>query len=208
MGDKGFDAEASTETKSLYAVLGLEKTATPEEIKKAYRKGALKYHPDKNPDNPEAEEKFKEISKAYSILSDERKKAIYDQYGMKGIQIAEQLGEDNMWVYEFTQSKSKLCCLLCLFCFTGCCCCCCCCFCCCCCCGKLRSKDGDFPDYDFPPDEEETPLNKDSAETYNGTSTSDHPPAAATSGSTPIVLGFGGNDEPDTVVTTQPTSSS
>jgi molecular chaperone DnaJ len=64
-----------------YKVLGVTKTASPEEIKKAYRKNALKYHPDKNPGDPEAEKQFKTISEAYEVLSDERKKQVYDQYG-------------------------------------------------------------------------------------------------------------------------------
>lgn len=64
-----------------YQLLGTSKGATQEEIKKAYRKSALKYHPDKNPGDPAAEKKFKEISEAYEILSDDKKKQIYDQYG-------------------------------------------------------------------------------------------------------------------------------
>lgn len=68
-----------------YQILELSKTATPEEIKKAYRKNALKYHPDKNPGNPDAEAKFKKISEAYEVLSDEKKKKIYDQYGEDGL---------------------------------------------------------------------------------------------------------------------------
>ncbi len=67
--------------KDLYDVLGVSKTATQEEIKKAYRKLAVKYHPDTNPDNKEAEEKFKELAAAYSVLSDESKRAQYDRYG-------------------------------------------------------------------------------------------------------------------------------
>ncbi|RWX43961.1 DnaJ domain-containing protein, partial [Candidatus Electrothrix marina] len=54
-----------------YKILGVEKTASAAEIKKSYRKLALKYHPDKNPDNKEAEDKFKQISEAYAVLSDE-----------------------------------------------------------------------------------------------------------------------------------------
>ena len=69
-----------------YEVLGVEKTASADEIKKAYRKLAMKYHPDRNPDNKEAEEKFKEASEAYEILSDEDKKARYDQFGHAGFE--------------------------------------------------------------------------------------------------------------------------
>jgi molecular chaperone DnaJ len=64
-----------------YKLLGVERGATPEEIKKAFRKLAMKYHPDKNPGNSEAEKKFKEINAAYEVLSDEQKRAAYDRYG-------------------------------------------------------------------------------------------------------------------------------
>lgn len=64
-----------------YDTLGISRTATAEEIKKAYRKNALKYHPDKNPGDVAAEKKFKEISEAYEVLSDDKKRQIYDQYG-------------------------------------------------------------------------------------------------------------------------------
>jgi len=67
--------------KDYYAVLGAAKGATAEQIKKGYRKLALKYHPDKNPDNKQAEERFKEISEAYAVLSDAEKKQQYDQFG-------------------------------------------------------------------------------------------------------------------------------
>ena len=68
-----------------YEVLGVSKNASDDEIKKAYRKLALKYHPDKNPDNKEAEEKFKEISEAHAVLSDKQKRARYDQFGHAGV---------------------------------------------------------------------------------------------------------------------------
>ena len=67
--------------KDFYEILGISKSATPEEIKKAYRKKALEFHPDKNPGNAEAEENFKACAEAYEILSDPNKKAKYDQYG-------------------------------------------------------------------------------------------------------------------------------
>ncbi|MEF8847618.1 MAG: molecular chaperone DnaJ [Candidatus Thermoplasmatota archaeon] len=71
--------------KDYYDILGVDKDADKSEIKKAYRKLAKKYHPDRNPDDDEAEQKFKEISEAYAVLSDEEKRNIYDQYGHAGI---------------------------------------------------------------------------------------------------------------------------
>src|SRR3954465_10319242 len=68
-----------------YEVLGVTKTATDVEIKRAYRRMAVQYHPDKNPDDPEAEEKFKEAAEAYGVLSDEEKRARYDRYGHQGL---------------------------------------------------------------------------------------------------------------------------
>lgn len=67
--------------KDFYATLGISRGASDDEIKKAYRKLAMKYHPDRNPNNKEAEDKFKEIQKAYDVLSNPEKKAAYDQYG-------------------------------------------------------------------------------------------------------------------------------
>ncbi|CAK8723025.1 hypothetical protein GCAAIG_12700 [Candidatus Electronema halotolerans] len=69
-----------------YKILGVAKTASADEIKKAYRKLALKYHPDKNPGSKEAEAKFKEINEAYAVLSDEKKRKEYDMYGAAGFQ--------------------------------------------------------------------------------------------------------------------------
>jgi len=70
--------------KDYYAVLGVTKGASPDEIKKAYRKLALKYHPDKNPGDKQAEEKFKELTEAYAVLSDTDKRKQYDQFGESG----------------------------------------------------------------------------------------------------------------------------
>ena len=73
------------EKRDYYEVLGVAKNATAEEIKKAYRKKAIQYHPDKNPGNKEAEEKFKEAAEAYEVLSDADKRARYDQFGHQGL---------------------------------------------------------------------------------------------------------------------------
>lgn len=67
--------------KDYYSVLGVARNADKDELKKAYRKKAMKFHPDKNPDDKEAEQKFKEINQAYDVLKDEQKRAAYDQYG-------------------------------------------------------------------------------------------------------------------------------
>ena len=67
-----------SEKRDYYEVLGISKNANESEIKKAYRKLALKYHPDKNPGNVQAEKKFKEVNEAYDCLKDEQKKAAYD----------------------------------------------------------------------------------------------------------------------------------
>ena len=68
-----------------YEILGVSKSSSADEIKKAYRKKAIKFHPDKNPDNKEAEEKFKEAAEAYEVLSNDEKKQRYDQFGHAGV---------------------------------------------------------------------------------------------------------------------------
>ena len=73
------------EKRDYYEVLGVNKNATPEELKKAYRKLALQYHPDRNPGDKEAEEKFKEAAEAYEVLSNPEKRQRYDQYGFAGM---------------------------------------------------------------------------------------------------------------------------
>ncbi len=76
---------ATTEKRDYYEVLGVPRTAPVDEIKKAYRKLAVKFHPDKNPGDSEAEERFKEAAEAYGVLSDEEKRARYDRFGHQGV---------------------------------------------------------------------------------------------------------------------------
>ena len=68
-----------------YDILGIEKNATGDQVKKAYRALAFKYHPDKNAGNNDAEEKFKKVSEAYEVLSDQKKRSTYDQFGHDGL---------------------------------------------------------------------------------------------------------------------------
>src|SRR5579875_2156608 len=75
----------STMKRDYYEVLSVERTATDVEIKSAYRKLAMQFHPDRNPNNPEAEEKFKECSEAYAVLSDPDKRAAYDRFGHQAV---------------------------------------------------------------------------------------------------------------------------
>src|ERR1700750_3376477 len=75
----------STTKIDYYELLSVERTASDGEIKAAYRKLAMQYHPDRNPNNPEAEEKFKACSEAYQVLSDPDKRAAYDRYGHAGV---------------------------------------------------------------------------------------------------------------------------
>src|SRR5688572_12437338 len=76
---------ATTEDPHYYEVQGITRTACVDEIKKAYRKLALKYHPDKNPGDADAEEKFKEAAEAYGVLSDDEKRSRYDRFGHQGL---------------------------------------------------------------------------------------------------------------------------
>ncbi|KAJ8288582.1 hypothetical protein COCON_G00012410 [Conger conger] len=130
----------STAGDSLYEILGLEKGASTEDIKRAYRKLALRYHPDKNPDNPAAAEKFKEINNANSILSDETKRKIYDEYGSMGLYVADQFGEESVKHYFLLSTWWCKALLSCGFIFTCCFCCCCCCFC----CGKCKDPEDEM----------------------------------------------------------------
>src|SRR2546430_1064804 len=72
---------ATTNKRDYYEVLGVGRSATEEEVKRAYRKLAVQFHPDKNPDDPHAEEKFKELGEAYDVLMDPDKRAAYDRFG-------------------------------------------------------------------------------------------------------------------------------
>src|SRR5512142_2384217 len=71
--------------KDYYEVLGVNRDASEDDLKKAYRKLAMKWHPDRNPDNPKAEEHFKEAKEAYEVLCDPQKRAAYDQFGHAGV---------------------------------------------------------------------------------------------------------------------------
>ncbi|KAK9499908.1 hypothetical protein O3M35_002847 [Rhynocoris fuscipes] len=184
----------STSGDSLYVILGLPKTATADDVKKTYRKLALKYHPDKNPNNPEAAEKFKDVNRAHAILSDLTKRNIYDNYGSLGLYIAEQFGEENVNAYFLV--TSGWCKALILFCgIITACYCCCCCFCCFCnfCCGKCKPR---------PPEEsgDYHTLHRETQTTSSGGVVTEQPQVASAQDSDDE--GAGG--EP--TVTAQPTS--
>uniref|UniRef100_A0A8C7E7V1 DnaJ homolog subfamily C member 5B n=1 Tax=Nothoprocta perdicaria TaxID=30464 RepID=A0A8C7E7V1_NOTPE len=128
-----------------------------------HRKLALKYHPDKNPDNPEAAEKFKEINSAHATLTDLSKRNIYDKYGSLGLYVAEQFGEENVNTYFMLSSwwakgLFAVCGLL-----TGCYCCCCLCCCFNCCCGKCKPKapEGEEQEFCVSPEDLEEQIKTD-----------------------------------------------
>lgn len=87
---------ATQSKRDYYEILGINRSASDAEVKAAYRKLAMAYHPDRNPDNPEAEEKFKECGEAYAVLSDSQKRQAYDQYGFEGPQVSGRGGFDNV----------------------------------------------------------------------------------------------------------------
>ncbi|CAH8851559.1 unnamed protein product [Trichobilharzia szidati] len=142
-GSKSKRGQKSTkEGINLYAVLEVEKNATAEEIKRSYRRLALKYHPDKNPNDPTASEKFKEINRAHSILANEQKRRLYDRYGALGIYVAEHIDEEDWKPYLALRNP----CVQCLACTCFLLTCCFCCLCCCYCCGTLYPKTPPVPD--------------------------------------------------------------
>uniref|UniRef100_A0A5B7C593 J domain-containing protein n=1 Tax=Davidia involucrata TaxID=16924 RepID=A0A5B7C593_DAVIN len=97
--------QSSSTEKSLYEVLGVERTASQQEIKKAYYKLALRLHPDKNPGDEEAKEKFQQLQKVISILGDEEKRVLYDQTGF--VDDADLVGDDFQNLKEFFQTMYK-----------------------------------------------------------------------------------------------------
>ncbi|XP_056444686.1 dnaJ homolog subfamily C member 5-like [Gadus chalcogrammus] len=156
----------STAGESLYLTLGVEKVATPDDIKRSYRKLALKFHPDKNPDNPEAVDKFKEINNAHAILNDPTKRNIYDKYGSLGLYVAEQFGEENVNTYFVLSSWWAKALFVCCGVATGCYFCCCLCCCCNCCCGKCKPRPPESQEQEFyvSPEDLEAQLQSDERE--------------------------------------------
>jgi len=186
------ERRVSAKGEHLYECLGIQKTATQDDIKKAYRKLALKYHPDKNPNDPEAESKFKDINQANSVLSNETKRQIYDQYGSMGLQLAEQFGEENFKAYLL--ANSKWCKFLMIFCFcaTGCCCCLCCCCCFNWCCGKCKPSAPDSYEYDDLPQRDREDLSNSEMDSATRAARTQQPSKAGMANndnSTPIPLG-------------------
>ena len=89
--------------KDFYQILEVDKKASAEDLKKAYRKLAMQYHPDKNPNNKEAEHKFKEISEAYDVLKDDQKRAAYDRFGHGAFENATRFGNAICTSFETSQ---------------------------------------------------------------------------------------------------------
>jgi len=144
-------------------VLDIPKESTQEEIRRAYRRLALKLHPDKNPGNPDTTQKFQEVNYAHRILSDVTKRTVYDRYGSVGLYLAEQLGEENIGTYYLL--TSPWCKALVIFCgvITGCYCCCCCCCCCNFCCGKYKTQVPFYEDEEAGFEELQAELGSDDA---------------------------------------------
>ncbi|VDK75180.1 unnamed protein product [Litomosoides sigmodontis] len=156
LGDSGLQQGEGPNSKqgkakgpSLYETLGITKDASDDDIKRAYRKLALKYHPDKNLENdPEKTERFKEINHAHAVLSVPTRRKVYDEYGDMGLKLMEQFGDDGTviglafkpwfkWI--FIICGLSTCC-----CFFFCCGCMFCCNCCCnFCCGKYKPRKFD-----------------------------------------------------------------
>lgn len=140
--------QGKTKGPTLYEILGVPKDASEDDIKRAYRKLALKYHPDKNPGNLEATERFKEINHAHAVLSVPTRRKVYDEYGDMGLKLMQQFGDDDAVIglafkpwfkWTFIICGLSTCC-----CFFFCCGCVFCCNCCCnFCCGKYKPKGFD-----------------------------------------------------------------
>ena len=94
-------------TRDYYEILGVAHDASDDDIKKAYRKLAQKYHPDQNADDPAAEEKFKEASAAYAVLSDQEKRSRYDRFGHQGVQGEGFSGFDPTAFGDFFQAETR-----------------------------------------------------------------------------------------------------
>ncbi|KAL3088864.1 hypothetical protein niasHS_009156 [Heterodera schachtii] len=160
---RGLNDSLSTHC-NLYELLALPKTATDEDIKRAYRRMALKYHPDKNRNDPEASKKFQDINYANAVLSNPTKRQIYDRYGEMGLKMMQQFGEENMSLALRPWLKWLICIIAVLTC--GCFCCCCCCFGCfkCCCnfcfgaCKPEDASNADFSPFDAFDDVESQPV--------------------------------------------------
>jgi len=183
---------------SLYELLDVPKESTHQDIKKKYRKMALKYHPDKNPNNPEAEEMFKKINHAHSILSDEKKRPVYDKHGSFGLYLADQFGDEFVDTFMTMSSKWFQCFILSCFCLTGCCFGCCCCFCCFgFCCGKCKPKDNLGEDEEFP----------DLADFENEEGAAENGPEVVTS-QPPVGTSSSSDSKPETVIAMPPPGGS